>query len=219
MQSNTEENYLKAIFHLGQHFDANVSTNAIAENLGTKAATVTDMLKKLSDKGLVHYQKYQGVSLTESGADIAITLVRKHRLWEYFLVEKLGYRWDQVHDIAEQLEHIKDDSLIDRLDGFLGNPKYDPHGDPIPTKTGQMPFENFIPISQLNVGNTATVAGVRDHSADFLHHLDSMHVNLGTILKIEQHIPFDGSVQIWLHGKSERISKQVAQNILTRITS
>ncbi|HEY4195433.1 MAG TPA: metal-dependent transcriptional regulator, partial [Mucilaginibacter sp.] len=128
MNTFTEENYLKAIYHLSLQSGA-VSTNQIAASLNTKAASVTDMLKKLADKELLNYTKYQGVTLTPAGEKIAVSFIRKHRLWEYFLVEKLNFKWDEVHDVAEELEHISSKELVDRLDDFMGNPKYDPHGD------------------------------------------------------------------------------------------
>ena len=134
----SEENYLKTIYHLTNSIDSEVSTNAIAEKMETKASSVTDMLKKLADKGLIHYKKYQGVSLTDSGKLAAKMIVRKHRIWEVFLLEKLQFPWDEVHDIAEQLEHIKSEKLINKLDDFLGNPTEDPHGDPIPDKQGKI---------------------------------------------------------------------------------
>ena len=134
----SEENYLKTIYHLTTASDAEVSTNAIAEKMETKASSVTDMLKKLAEKGLINYKKYQGVSLTQDGKLAAKMSVRKHRLWEVFLVEKLGFSWDEVHDIAEQLEHIKSEKLINKLDDFLDNPTEDPHGDPIPDREGRI---------------------------------------------------------------------------------
>src|SRR6476620_10565441 len=134
----SEENYLKTIYHITSSSGAEVSTNAIAEKMETKASSVTDMLKKLADKDLVHYKKYQGVSLTDKGLHSAKMIVRKHRLWEIFLVEKLAFSWDEVHDIAEQLEHIKSEQLVNKLDAFLNFPTEDPHGDPIPNAEGNI---------------------------------------------------------------------------------
>src|SRR6201995_5558206 len=150
MNTFTEENYLKAIYHLAQECDS-VSTNQIAASLNTKAASVTDMLKKLADKELINYAKYQGVTLTAEGEKIALSIVRKHRLWEYFLVEKLNFKWDEVHDVAEELEHISSKELIDRLDDFMGNPKYDPHGDPIPDCNGLFKAHELKPVSSMAV--------------------------------------------------------------------
>src|SRR5688572_3663166 len=157
MNSHTEENYLKAIFKLLEKEKGEVSTNAIAEKVNTKAASVTDMLKKLADKKLINYKKYQGVTLTAKGEKIAINIIRKHRLWEVFLVEKLKYKWDEIHDIAEQLEHIQSDSLIDRIDSFLNYPKFDPHGDPIPDLNGNFQQQKSQLLSTITKGNTCIV--------------------------------------------------------------
>jgi DtxR family Mn-dependent transcriptional regulator len=134
--THSEENYLRAIYHLGRDGDGYVSTNAIADRLATKPSSVTDMVKKLAEKGLLDYVRYQGVSMTKSGEKVALTLIRKHRLWEVFLVEMLHFSWDEVHEVAELLEHIKSETLIDKLDALLQYPKYAPHGDPIPDKDG-----------------------------------------------------------------------------------
>src|SRR6201996_6306266 len=150
MNTLAEENYLKSIYHLSLN-SINVSTNQIATLLNTRAASVTDMLKKLADKALINYTRYQGVSLTSSGEKIALHIIRKHRLWEYFLVEKLNFKWDQVHEMAEEMEHISSKELIDRLDKFMGYPKYDPHGDPIPDCNGQFKMHNLKPISAIAV--------------------------------------------------------------------
>src|SRR6201990_2370199 len=163
MNTLAEENYLKSIYHLS--LDAvNVSTNQLAAFLNTKASSVTDMLKKLSDKGLINYTPYQGVTLTAAGEKIAVNIIRKHRLWEYFLVEKLGFKWDEVHEMAEEMEHISSNELIDRLDKFMGFPKYDPHGDPIPDCDGHFTHEILRPISILTVKKTGIIWGVRAHS-------------------------------------------------------
>ncbi|MGB5928452.1 MAG: metal-dependent transcriptional regulator, partial [Cyclobacteriaceae bacterium] len=152
MPSLAEENYLKAIYHLSTEDEGNVSTNAISETLNTKPASVSDMLRKLSGKELVSYRKYQGVSLTPSGRKVALQVIRKHRLWEVFLVDKLNFNWDEVHDVAEQLEHIQSPLLIHQLDEFLGHPAYDPHGDPIPDENGGFPEKEQSPLSELTVG-------------------------------------------------------------------
>src|SRR5476651_2900024 len=160
MNTFTEENYLKTIYHCSLLADS-VSTNQLAAAVNTRAASVTDMLKKLADKKLINYTKYQGVTLTAAGEKIALSIVRKHRLWEYFLVEKLNFKWDEVHDVAEELEHISSKELIDRLDDFMGNPKYDPHGDPIPDSNGQFKSHELKPISSLAVNAGGVISGVR----------------------------------------------------------
>src|SRR5580693_6558937 len=152
MNTFTEENYLKAIYHLSLQSES-VSTNQIAASLNTKAASVTDMLKKLADKELINYTKYQGVTLTPQGEKIAVSIIRKHRLWEYFLVEKLNFKWDEVHDVAEELEHISSKELADRLDQFMGYPKYDPHGDPIPDSNGKLKTHELKPVSSLSINS------------------------------------------------------------------
>ncbi|RZL20212.1 MAG: metal-dependent transcriptional regulator, partial [Pedobacter sp.] len=178
MQSYTEENYLKTIYHLSV-VNNPVQTNAIAEKMQTKAASVTDMLKKLAEKELVDYVKYQGVSLTEGGKATAINIIRKHRLWEVFLVDKLGFKWDQVHEVAEELEHIKSTLLTERLDEFLDFPKVDPHGDPIPDKYGNFADLSFVKLSKLNTGDKGTITGVSEHSSAFLKHLEKLGLTLG----------------------------------------
>src|SRR5690606_10485000 len=162
----SEENYLKTIYHLTSGQNAAVSTNAIAEKIDTKASSVTDMIKKLADKKLVTYVRYQGVRLTPEGRHAAVMIVRKHRIWEVFLVDKLEFNWDEVHEIAEQLEHIKSEQLIDRLDAFLGHPAVDPHGDPIPNAEGKI---NKIPkklLAEATLNEVVVCVGVKDSSAD-----------------------------------------------------
>lgn len=213
MQSYTEENYLKIIYHLAEK-TVNVQTNAIAEQMQTKPASVTDMIKKLADKGLVDYVKYQGVTLTETGRNAAIDIVRKHRLWEVFLVDKLNFKWDEVHDVAEELEHIRSTELIERLDEFLGFPKADPHGDPIPDKNGRFAKTQFIKLIELKVGDWGTITGVSQHSSAFLKHLEKLGLTLGKQIKITDVTDFDGSVEIQLADKQVNISREVAKHIL-----
>ena len=213
MQSFTEENYLKVIYHLAQK-TTNVQTNAIAEQIQTKPASVTDMLKKLAEKELVDYVKYQGVTLTEKGKQAAISIVRKHRLWEVFLVDKLNFKWDEVHDVAEELEHIKSVDLIERLDEFLGFPKSDPHGDPIPDKNGTFAKTQFIKLIELKVGDFGTITGVSQHSSPFLKHLEKMGLTLGKQIQITDVTDFDGSVEILVSDKQINISREVAKYIL-----
>lgn len=213
MQSYTEENYLKIIYHLSVMSNP-VQTNAIAEKMQTKAASVTDMLKKLSDKGLVDYVKYQGVTLTDEGRSTAINIVRKHRLWEVFLVDKLNFKWDEVHDVAEELEHIKSRLLIERLDEFLDYPKVDPHGDPIPDRHGNFADLAFIKLSKLNVGEKGTITGVSEHSSPFLKHLEKLGLTLGKKIEISEIIDFDGSVELRINQNKVNISREVAKHIL-----
>lgn len=217
MQSFTEENYLKTIYHLSANTDQAVQTNAIAEKMQTKAASVTDMLKKLADKQLINYKKYQGVHLTETGRLAAVNIVRKHRLWEVFLVEKLNFKWDEVHDIAEELEHINSAELVERLDEFLSYPKSDPHGDPIPDKHGAFHNIPFIKLSKLKAGDKGLIMGVSEHSSAFLKHLEKLGLTLGKAISINATTDFDGSVELILENKKISITREVAKHILIRI--
>ena len=209
----SEENYLKTIYHLMSVSDADISTNAIAEKMETKASSVTDMLKKLSEKDLVNYVKYQGVSLTEKGKLAAKMIVRKHRLWECFLVEKLDFSWDEVHEIAEQLEHIKSEKLINKLDDFLGNPTEDPHGDPIPDANGRIIKVEKKLLSEFEKNQIGICVGVKDTSSDFLKYLDKQEIALGSQIEIIEKESFDSSFRIRVGGKEITVSNKIASNI------
>ncbi len=212
----SEENYLKAIYHLTTVTDTEVSTNAIAETMETKASSVTDMLKKLAEKDLVNYKKYQGVSLTDKGRLSAKMIVRKHRLWEVFLVDKLNFAWDEVHDIAEQLEHIKSEQLINKLDDFLGNPTEDPHGDPIPNANGQIVAIEKQLLSELAENQIGICVGVKDSSAEFLKYLDKQEIALGSKIEIVFKESFDLSTKIKVNGKELTISNKIANNLYVK---
>ena len=213
MISLTEENYLKAIFSLNANKKQSASTSAIAEKMETKASSVTDMLKRLKEKELIHYKKYQAVSLTENGRKIAISIIRKHRLWEYFLVEKLHFGWEEVHDLAEQLEHIRSPKLTNRLEEFLDFPEFDPHGDPIPNQEGEFPMELSETLSECGIGETVRVIGVKNHSADFLDHLNQLGIGLGTMIEVVEIVNFDQSFGIRIKEQKLRLSQEVAQNL------
>ncbi len=216
--SFTEENYLKAIFHLSAEDSQQVNTNQIASILNTKAASVTDMLRKLSAKNLIDYTRYRGVCLTEEGKTIALKIVRKHRLWELFLVEKLDFGWDEVHDLAEQLEHIQSVELVNRLDKFLGFPENDPHGDPIPNDNGTIKCTNLKPVAALNTGEAGTIAGVKEHSPLFLQYLEKMGLVIGKKVTVKEVIAYDGTVIINTENNQKiNISKAAAKNILLTI--
>ena len=218
MYSLSEENYLKAIFHLERKYPAGVSTNAIAEQMETKASSVTDMVRKLSEKGLVTYKKYQGVKLSVSGKKTAVSVIRKHRLWEVFLVEKLGFNWDEVHDVAEQLEHIQSEKLIKELDRFLAFPRRDPHGDPIPDETGKFTVLDKVLLSGLEAGDTGICVGVKDSSPAFLQFLDKHQISLGKEITVLEKEEFDGSLQISLQGKQMQISRAISSNLYIKTT-
>jgi len=212
--SASKENYIKAIFHLQQE-DESVTTNALAEALQTKPALVTDMLKKLKTQKLLQYEKYRGVKLTTEGKKLAVQIIRKHRLWEYFLVEKLQFGWEEVHDIAEELEHISSKKLIDRLDEFLDFPKADPHGDPIPDVNGKIPSMQQSAISDLPVNSSGIVNGISDQSAEMLELLKHKNIQLGTRLDIKKKFDVDGSVEIKIRNQQPvNISEHVAKNVL-----
>lgn len=196
MLTQAEENYLKTIFKITERDRKTASTNDIADILKTSAASVTDMLKKLSNKDLVSYEKYKGVSLSPQGNKYATDLVRKHRLWESFLVDKLGFSWEEVHDIAEQMEHIKSVALIDRLDRYLGFPKFDPHGDPIPNSEGKFTIRNQYILDVLDEGEVGVLVGVRNNAHDFLEYLNDLNIALGTEFKVLQKIKFDKSIKV-----------------------
>lgn len=214
--SVTEENYLKSICMLWQAEQTTVSTNAIAAYMGTSAASVTDMLKRLTEKGFTIYEKYKGVSLSKAGKDLAIQLIRKHRLWETFMVEKLNFTWDEVHHIAEQLEHIQSEQLIDRLDAFLGFPRFDPHGDPIPDKNGNFEFRQQILLSKLEIGQKAIIVGVNEHSSIFLRHLAQVNLTIGTVITILEKFDFDQSLKLSLEDNTIlSVSNKVCQNLFT----
>ncbi|MBK8563003.1 MAG: metal-dependent transcriptional regulator [Saprospiraceae bacterium] len=215
-----EENYLKTIFKLTESDGGKAaSTNAIAAVLGTAAASVTDMLKRLSAKGLLHYEKHRGASLTERGNELATNLVRRHRLWETFLVMKLGFSWDAVHDIAEQLEHVQSSELVERLDAFLDRPKFDPHGDPIPDTKGRMASRKQVQLSALAVGEKAVVVGVQESQASFLQYLDRVQISLGAALQVLEQFDYDGSMRVAVQGKDEyTFSQKVCENLYVQKT-
>ena len=213
----SEENYLKTIYHLTSLSEVEVSTNAIAEKMETKASSVTDMLKKLAEKELIVYKKYQGVLLTDKGSHLAKMIVRKHRLWEVFLVDTLQFPWDEVHDIAEQLEHIKSEKLINKLDDFLGNPTEDPHGDPIPDATGKIIKIDKLLLSELKENQTGICVGVKDSSAEFLKYLDKNSIALGVSIKVNSIENFDLSLNVRVNGSDLLISNKIAGNIFIKM--
>lgn len=210
----SEENYLKAIYHIDQN-GQKVSPKAIAESLENNPASVIDMLKKLQDKQLITYDKVNGAKLSAPGHSAALDIIRKHRLWEVFLVEKLGYGWDEVHVIAEQLEHIQDESLAARLDDYLGNPVVDPHGDPIPAENGKMPVYASIRLSELKKGEKGKVGSVRDTSTAFLKYLKQLQLGLGSSIEVLDKLEFDQSMIISINqGSPQTVSSKMTSNIL-----
>jgi DtxR family transcriptional regulator, Mn-dependent transcriptional regulator len=214
MLSLTEENYLKAIYHLSEGGAKSVLTNELAEAMSTKAASVTDMIKKLSLKDVISYEKYHGVNVTTFGKTEALLVIRKHRLWETFLVQKLGFTWDEVHQIAEQLEHIHSVRLIDKLDEFLGFPKVDPHGDPIPDGNGKIKAQPQVSLDQLKEGYHGTISAVKDSDSNLLKYLDKIGAKPGKKIKVTGKEEYDESMEIQIGDKKVFISKDVSKNIL-----
>nr|WP_255777856.1 metal-dependent transcriptional regulator [Mariniradius sediminis] len=210
-----EENYLKAIYHLSDGGKKGVATNDVSHAMRTKPASVTDMMQKLGEKGVIEYRKYYGVHLTEDGKKLALQTIRKQRIWEVFLVEKLKFSWDEVHEVADELEHVRSQILVQRLDEYLGYPKFDPHGDPIPDEFGEVKSRPRFPLSELEVGASGQIVAVKDSSAAFLKYLDKVGAYIGARIKVLDKVEFDGSVEILVDGKkSIFMSKDVAMNIL-----
>lgn len=217
MITRSEENYIKAILSINLEKNSIVSTNEIAKILETSAASVTEMIKKLQDKKLVIYEKYKGVKLSKAGRIKAFEILRKHRLWETFLVKKLDFSWGEVHEVAEQLEHIKSEKLTDKLDHFLNYPKFDPHGEPIPTKSGIIPSTKRITLSEMKINSKGIIMGVSLDNKEFLDHLTKISISIGTKIEAIDRIIFDQSMKIKINSKIEHISKEIANNILIKV--
>ena len=216
MLSQTEENYLKAIYSIGISNTKSVNTTLIAKKLKTKPSSVTDMIQKLAEKNLINYEKYKGVTLSQSGKKVAVEIVRKHRLWEVFLVNKLNYSWDEVHDMAEQLEHIKSDTLVGRLEAFLDYPKHDPHGDPIPDENGNIALHKKVMLPSVEISSSCILIGVKDSSSSFLKFLDNANIKLGDTLKVISKEDFDNSLLIENKTQTISISNQISQNLFVK---
>ncbi len=215
MHTLSEENYLKAIYNLDKQGLTKITPTAITESLGNNPASVVDMLKKLVEKKLLQYEKSKGVKLTRTGQNVAISIVRKHRLWEAFLLEKLGYGWDEVHDIAEQLEHVYHPELADRLDKYLGFPQYDPHGDPIPKANGESAVSYKTLLAEIDENKKCRVVAVKDTSTPFLQYLRKLNIGIGTSISVIEKIPFDGSLTISINNELQQtVSRLFADNLL-----
>jgi len=214
--SASKENHLKAIFHL-QNEQGVVTTNALAAALKTRPASVTDMLKKLKEQKLLLYERYKGFKLNNEGKKAAIQVIRKHRLWEYFLVKKLQFGWDEVHEIAEELEHISSKKLVDRLDAYLGFPGTDPHGDPIPDSQGRIHLHRQVSLSESPLNKTVQVSGIARQTSEMLELLQHKNIRLGTRLEVKKKFPFDDSLEVKIRNRpAMTISAQVAKNVLVK---
>jgi DtxR family Mn-dependent transcriptional regulator len=214
--STSEENYIKAIFHL-QHADGTVTTNELAAELNTRPASVTDMMKKLKTKKLVHYEAYHGFRLSPDGRKLALLIVRRHRLWEFFLAEKLKFSWEEVHAVAEDLEHVGSKKLIDKLDEFLGFPRFDPHGDPIPDSNGRLETSKQVSLPDLPLNKQAVVCHVSDQSNEMLELLGHKKIAIGTKLEVKRRFNFDNSLEIKIRQQSPiNISEQLSRNIYVK---
>ncbi len=218
MLSKNEEDYLKALFHLiASQENDRAGTNQLAQQLDVKPASANSMLKKLKTKGLVDYKKYGKLSLTSEGRVAALLLIRKHRLWETFLHQKLGFSWDEVHEVAEQLEHIRSEKLIEMLDRFLGFPESDPHGDPIPDAQGNMNIRTKKTLAEVQPGESCRIAGVKDTSAAFLQYLTQLGLRLDSQIKVLEIIDFDHSMRVALQdGREIHISEKFSQYVFVQ---
>ena len=217
--STSEENYIKAIYHL-QGQEETVTTNELAQHLQAKPASITDMMKKLKAKKLLHYEPYQGFRLSQEGNRVALAIIRRHRLWEYFLAEKLKFTWDEVHEVAEDLEHVSNKKLIDKLDEYLDFPRVDPHGDPIPDANGKIELTRKIRLTELPLNRIAPVCRVSDHSSQILELLEHKKIAIGTKLEIKKRFDFDDSMEIKIGRQGvTNISKQLAENIFVKYGS
>jgi len=214
--SFTEENYLKSIYSLQvQGIVPEVSVNEIAERMNTRPATVTDMLRKLSDKKLIHYEKYKKTQLTKLGIKQALQIIRKHRLWEVFLYTKLNFSWDEVHEVAEELEHIRSAKLIEKLDEFLGYPMFDPHGDPIPNAAGEVKPASNITLAETKAGDMLQLVAVKDTSTAFLQHLERYGLRIGVLIEAKELLPFDRSMIVRINSsKAVTLSEKITMNLL-----
>lgn len=211
--TNLQENILKAVFHLTESEAYLVATSAIAEELGVSKSTSTESLQELSKMGLVEYHRYQGVRLSKEGNHKALQIIRTHRLWEVFLVDKLGFNWDEVHELAEQLEHIRSDKLVDHLDDFLGNPKEDPHGDPIPSKSGELISSKKIKLTAFKAGERGILSRVTDDSDAFLQYLDKYDIRMGVTIEVCSIEDYDNSLEVQIDQKTHQLSEKIAEQL------
>lgn len=214
--NQTIEDYLRSMYRLESR-DGKASNAALAKELAISAAAVTEMARRLADGGLLSYQKYQGLKLTKSGREVAVTITRRHRLWEVFLIQHLGFEWDEVHELADKLEHIGSEELVDRLEKFLGFPTHDPHGDPIPNKKGEIPNRPLVPLAQLEPGDTGVVARVSDEFPELLRYASSLGLSIAAEVRVVEKIAFDSSVRISANGRDAVVSEKLANSVFLQL--
>jgi len=214
MRPETVENYLKTIYNLSSDNKAVVTNQRLADKLHINPASVTEALRKLHDLKLVIYEKSYGTRLTAQGAKEALAIVRRHRIWETYLAQELGFGWDEVHAIAEELEHIKNDKLINKLAEILGNPVYDPHGDPIPDAKGKFQKHKFVSLARAREKQSYKIMGVSDHAPVFLKYLEKNRLVLGAMLTVKAIEEVDGSLLVYCNKKGLVISQKVAASII-----
>lgn len=214
MRHETIENYLKTIYNLSTDNTQVVNNQSLANKLNLNPATITEGLKKLHDLKLVVYEKSYGSRLTTSGTKMALNIIRRHRIWETYLVKELDFGWDEVHEIAEELEHVRNDKLINKLASILGNPIYDPHGDPIPDESGKIKKSNFIKLSEAKTKGKYKIMGVTDHSNAFLKYLEKNQLIIGANIQLKGIEDFDDSIQIVCQKKELNVSPKVTENII-----
>lgn len=214
MLSFTEENYLKSLLKISfESGKKEVGTNELAVALNVKPATANDMLKKLKEKGLVDYEKYGKITLTKQGKKNAVDVLRKHRLWETFLYEKLEFSWDEVHEVAEQLEHIQSPKLVDKLDKFLDYPEFDPHGDPIPNQKGELKVQFKKTLSGVAVGDSCKMVAVKDNSSSFLQYVVKVGLGINNEITVLSKQEYDEITVIEVNGVRSSVSQKFAENI------
>lgn len=214
MHSISKENYLKAVYHSMGAEGKQVATSTLADKLEVSNAATSEMARKLADAGLVDYARYKGVGLTESGKKIALQILRRHRLWELFLIEVLGMSWGEVHDEAERLEHCTSDALIDKIEEFLEFPQFDPHGSPIPDKNGELPLmPELFPLNESSVGHSYVISKVVDRSSELIHYITSIGINLNSKISVVDKLEFDESVRIKIGDEIHSLSKKVSEHI------
>jgi len=218
MTTTTEENYLKAIYHLSTGRSEAVLTSEIAQMMSTTAASVTDMIKRLSEKNLITYERYKGVRITRKGEKLALSIIRRHRLWEVFLTDILKFQWDEVHEMAEELEHVSSDELVTRLDAYLGYPRFDPHGDPIPDANGKLQASGQHQMVNCEPNRKYIISGVNDHSTAFLQFMSKKGLTPGVRFLILEIDNYDKSMFLLLDdGKTTYLSHDISKNILVRL--